>query len=210
MENQTPSPIPQPPVRRSPTPRRDEREVFTLVILGKRGTGKTTYIRRLVNQSLQAKRRVLIVTPNMDDFASIPLVHPRYTDRIATYKGARKIVTYGEPTEIDNICKIFRHGLLVFDDCRSYLLDKPSVHLKNMLISARHYDVDIIAVGHGVTTVPPQFFTYATHFMIFATTDNPIKRKNDVQNYPAFESAIQSVNREALKQPHTFKIIKNE
>lgn len=119
-------------------------------------------------------------------------------------------MTYGEPAEIDNICRIFRHGLLVLDDCRSYLLDKPSVYLKNMLISARHYDVDIIAVGHGVTTVPPQFFTYATHFMVFATTDNPIKRKNNVQNYPKFEETILSVNREALKDPHTYKIIKNE
>lgn len=181
-----------------------------MVIIGKRGTGKTTYIRKLVNNSLEAKRRVLIVTPNMDDFASIPLVHPRFTERIATYKGARRIVTYGAPAEIDNICRIFRHGLLVFDDCRSYLLDKPSVYLKNMLISARHYDVDIIAVGHGVTTVPPQFFTYATHFMIFATTDNPVKRKNDVQNYPKFESTILSVNRDALADPHTYKIIKNE
>lgn len=181
-----------------------------MVVIGKRGTGKTTYIRKLVKNSLTAKRRVLIVTPNMDDFFGIPLVHPRYTERIATYKGARRIVTYGDPAEIDNICKIFRHGLLVFDDCRSYLLDRPSVYLKNMLISARHYDVDIIAVGHGVTTVPPQFFTYATHFMIFATTDNPVKRKNDVQNYPKFESTIQDVNREAINNPHTFKIIKNE
>ena len=146
----------------------------------------------------------------MDDFASIPLVHPSYPDRIARYKGARRIVTYGEPTEIDNICRIFRHGLLVFDDCRSYLLDKPSVYLKNMLISARHYDVDIIAVGHGFTSVPPQFFTYATHFMIFATTDNPVKRKNDVQNFPSVEATVEQVNHDALSDPHTFKIIKNE
>ena len=193
-----------------------------MVILGKKNTGKTTYVRRIIRQSLQAKRRVLVVTPNYDDFQGIPMVNPRFPQRIATYKGARRIVCVAEPKTVDEICKDFRHGLLVFDDCRAYIGDKPSIYLKNMLISARHYDVDIIAVGHGLTTVPPQFFAYATHFMVFATTDNPVKRKNDVRNFPALEATVNQVNHDAtlpeakdaqgnvFAGPHVFKIVKNE
>ena len=99
---------------------------------------------------------------------------------------------------------------MVFDDCRAYIDDKPSIYLKSLLISARHDDVDIIAVGHGFTPVPPQFFAYATHFMIFATTDNPINRKKNVRDYPTVEATVAQVNKEALTDPHTFKIIKNE
>lgn len=197
------------PTSRQPS-KEEGREVFTLVVLGKRGTGKTTYIRKLINRSLAGKRRVLVVTPNFDDFQGIPMVHPDYPQRVATYKGARKIVCVADPKAIDGICQSFRHGLLVFDDCRAYLPDKPSIHLKNMLISARHYDVDIIAVGHGFTTVPPQFFAYATHFMVFATTDNPVNRKNNVRNYPEVVSLVQRVNQRALKEPHYFEIIRNE
>lgn len=181
-----------------------------MVILGKKGTGKTTYIKRLINKSLEAKRRVLVVTPNFDDFQGIPLVHPNYPHRVATYKGARKIVCVADKKAIDEICKDFRHGLLVFDDCRAYIDDKPSTYLKAMLISARHYDVDIIAVGHGFTTVPPQFFAYATHFMVFATTDNPINRKNNVRDYPTVEGTVKYVNHQALSDPHFYAIIKNE
>ena len=181
-----------------------------MVILGRKGTGKTTYIRRLINKSLQNKRRVLVVTPNFDDFQGIPMVHPDYPQRVATYKGARKIICRADPKAIDEICKNFRHGLLVFDDCRAYIDDKPSIYLKSLLISARHDDVDIIAVGHGFTTVPPLFFTYATHFAVFATTDAVARRKNCVINFPALEATVGQVNREALTNPHTFKIIKNE
>jgi len=58
--------------------------------------------------------------------------------------------------------------------------------------------------------VPPLFFTYATHFAVFATTDKVKRRENCVINYPVLESTVNRVNREALKDPHTFKIIKNE
>ncbi|MCR5040058.1 MAG: hypothetical protein K6A94_12085 [Bacteroidales bacterium] len=207
MEQQ---PIPTPSPAPSPTNRSEPREVFVMVILGRKGTGKTTYIRRLINKSLQNKRRVLVVTPNFDDFQGIPMVHPDYPQRVATYKGARKIICRADPKAIDEICKNFRHGLLVFDDCRAYIDDKPSIYLKSLLISARHDDVDIIAVGHGFTTVPPQFFAYATHFMIFATTDNPINRKKNVRDYPTVEATVNKVNHDALTDPHTFKIVKNE
>lgn len=183
---------------------------MVLIILGQRGTGKTTYIRRLIRRSLENRRRVLVLTPNFDDFQEIPLVHPRFPGRIANYKGARRIVGVSDPKEVDDVCKIFKHGLLVLDDCRSYLPDKPSIMLKNMMISARHFDVDIVAVGHGFTTVPPQFFAYATHFMIFSTTDNPISRKNNARNYPVMEATVQKVNEAAKKDPHAFIIIKNE
>ena len=217
-KNKTPAMETQQPSISTPTtsqnqqrpPKTETREVYVMVVLGKKGTGKTTYIRRLINKALMVKRRVLVVTPNYDDFRGIPMVHPDYPQRVATYKGARKIVCVAEPKTIDEICKVFRHGMLVLDDCRAYIDDKPSIYLKNMLISARHYDVDIIAVGHGFTTVPPQFFAYATHFMVFATTDNPINRKRNVRNYPEVEATVNQVNHDALTDPHTFKIIKNE
>lgn len=186
------------------------REVYVMIVLGKKGTGKTTYVRRLIKQALSVRRRVLVVTPNLDDFTSIPLVHPRYPQRIASYRGARRVVCVAEPKQVDEICKVFRHGLLVLDDCRAYLDDKPSIYLKNMLISARHYDVDVIAVGHGFTTVPPQFFAYATHFMLFATTDNPANRKKNVRDYAKVDAVVRQVNQRALQDPHHFEIIKNE
>ena len=183
--------------------------MFKIVAVGKPGTGKTTQIRKLVRAALVAKRRVLVVTPHENEWTDLPLVHPSYHGRIATYIGGRRIVVR-ELEQCREVCRLFRHGLLVFDDCRAYIPDAPDPAVRTMLLSCRQDDRDLIAVGHGFTTVPPLFFTYATHFMVFATTDNVARRRNCVLNFEALEKTVAEVNREALSNPHTFKIIKNE
>lgn len=185
------------------------RECFKIVIVGKPGTGKTTQIRRLVRNALFARRRVLIVTPHENEWEDIPLVHPQYTNRIASYVGARRLICR-ELEDFREACRLFKHGLLVCDDCRAYIPDAPDPTVRTMLLSCRQDDRDLIAVGHGFTTVPPLFFTYATHFAIFATTDEVKRRKNCVLNFDSVSSTVQRVNKEALNDPHYFEIIKNE
>ena len=180
-----------------------------MVVVGKPGTGKTTKLRALVRSSLEARRRVLVVTPHDNEWTGLPLVHPRFTERIATYRGGRRIVVR-ELEQLREVCRLFTNGLLVLDDCRVYVPDAPDPAVRAKLISCRQDGIDLIAVGHGFTTVPPLFFTYATHFMIFATTDNVSRRRNCVLDYPTLEATFNQVNREALADPHTFKIIRNE
>ena len=185
------------------------REVFKIVAVGKPGTGKTTQIRRIVRSALLAKRRVLVVTPHENEWLDLPEVHPRFPERITSYVGGRRIVIR-ELEQFREVCRLFKNGLLVCDDCRVYIPDTPDPTVRAMLISCRQDDRDVIAVGHGFTTVPPLFFTYATHFMIFATTDKVDRRQKCVLNFPAVKYTVDAVNKEALEDPHTFKIIKNE
>lgn len=191
------------------TKAKTEREVFKMVVVGKPGTGKTTKIRELVHACLESGRRVLIVTPHWNEWQDIPEVHPRFHGRIATYKGARRILVR-EREDFSEVCRLFRHGLLVCDDCRIYVGNPVDQDVRSMLLSCRQNDVDLIAVGHGFTQVPPQFFTYATLFMVFATTDNVSQRKNVVVNYDAVERTVHEVNAAATSDPHTFMIIRNE
>ena len=180
-----------------------------MVFVGKPGTGKTTQIRRLVRKALEAKRRVLVVTPHENEWLDLPLVNPRFPSRIATYVGGRRIIVR-ELDQFREVCELFKHGLLVCDDCRAYIPDAPDPTVRTMLLSCRQDDRDLIAVGHGFTTVPPLFFTYATHFAVFATTDAVKRRKDSVINFPAVEATVNTVNKEAQENPHFYKIIKNE
>ena len=185
----------------------NERTPKQLVILGTNGTGKTTFTKKLlINEIKKENSHALVVTPDDMEWNTLPFVHPKFPNRIEWYVGARKIIYY--PGLIDNIRDNFRNGLLIFDDCRAYFDSSLESSLHALLIRRRQQMIDIIVCGHGFTEVPPKFFTFATHFVLFKTTDNIDRRKNVIQNFDQMKQAQQRVNRMAEKEPHYYEIIK--
>lgn len=178
-----------------------------IIVLGTNGTGKTTLVKKLVlNEIKKQDSHVLVVVPDDMEWSSLPWVHPRFIGRIENYVKARKIVYF--PGLIDIIRDKFQNGLVVFDDCRAYFTAAIDMDLRSLLIRRRQQMIDIIAVGHGFTEVPPAFFTFATHFALFKTIDNINRRKNFISNFEQIKEAQADINNKALKNPHHFEIIK--
>lgn len=188
----------------------ETREVFKMVFVGKPGTGKTSVLRKMLHDALEEGRRTLIVTPHENEWEAVPMVHPRFPERIRHYRGARRIICHGEKEILENIKRNFVNGFLIFDDCKAYIRPSDRVYMEQFLLALRQKDVDFACCGHGFTTIPPVFYTFATEFVIFATTDNPKKRKDDVMNFEEVEKAVARVNQEALRNKHYFEIIKNQ
>ena len=138
------------------------------------------------------------------------MVHPRFSHRIRTYKGARRIICHGEKAILENIKRNFVNGFLIFDDCKAYIRPSDRVYMEQFLLALRQKDVDFACCGHGFTTIPPVFYTFATEFFVFATTDNPKKRKDDVMNYELLEATVKRVNQTAESNKHYYEIIKNQ
>lgn len=178
-----------------------------IIVLGTNGTGKTTLVKKLViNELKKPDSHVLIVVPDDIEWTSVEWVNDRFPHRIGIYKGVRKIVYYEGLLEV--IREHFRNGLVIFDDCRAYFKSSIDMDLRSLLIRRRQQMIDIVAVGHGFTEVPPAFFTFATHFILFKTIDNIDRRKGVMSDFDRIKEIRNHINEKAESNIHYFETIK--
>lgn len=178
-----------------------------ILVMGTNGTGKTTFVKKLViNELKKPDSHILVVVPDDMEWNSLEYVNSRFPHRIEWYKGARKIIYFDGLLPI--IRENFRNGLIVFDDCRAYFTASLDNDLHSLLIRRRQQMIDICAVGHGFTEIPPKMYTFATHYALFKTIDNIERRKNVIQNFDELKAAQLRINEKAQSDPHYFEVIK--
>lgn len=178
-----------------------ERAAKLVILLGTNGTGKTTMLRNILQQSGQ---RALIVTPDDVEWTDLP-INNLETKEDFQFTGMCRHIFNPEKT-LDAI-KLYKKGILVFDDCRSYFQDRTDPRVRDLLIRRRQRSVDVFAVGHGFTQVPPVFFTFASAYILFKTVDNIKLRKNCIVNYDFMARCQQEVNMKAKEDLHFFRHI---
>jgi hypothetical protein len=188
-----------------------EREAKLTIVLGATGTGKTTIIDDIIKKS---KQRALICTPSGVEWNQYPdseLLLPADFQ----FSGIRRFVfppllSTKEFTGIMKRLDCFTNGFLVFDDCRMYFQSNELTNktLRLFLGRKRQKMIDIFAVGHGFTEVPPMFFTFATDILLFRTADNIERRKSCLKDYDAMVKAQREVNQKAKTSPYFVKYLK--
>ena len=189
-----PSPLPQ-----------NERVGKTVIMVGTNGTGKTTMLRQILHNSGQ---RALIVTPDDVEWQQYPETPLLAADDFV-FDGIRRHIF--SPRHTLEAITHFRKGIIVFDDCRSYLGDKTDERIRDLFIRKRQRELDVFAVAHGFTQVPPVFFTFATDYFVFHTLDNIVRRKNCITDDSAFERIKQAqaeLKKEFANNPHAYRRIK--
>lgn len=182
-----------------------QRTAKLVIVLGFNGTGKTTVLRHILQSTAQ---KALVITPDDAEWTDCPLTELEKPSDFV-FRGIHRHI-YNPDRTLDAIAKL-RKGALVFDDCRAYFQDRTDTEIRKLLIRRRQLESDVYVVGHGFTQVPPVFFTFVSHYILFRTVDNIERRKDCIYNNFEYIKQMQAkVNAEAKSNPHYFVIINNE
>lgn len=169
------------------TETKTKRKTFLDLVVGINGTGKTTFLRQNV---VEKSRKALVVTPDEAEWRFLPTVST--AQEVYNLQGAARLVCDGSEEQLMMITRSFFGGALVFDDAMAYLqFGSTSPVMRYVYIRRRQYGVDIYLVAHGLRQVPVQAFTFGSHLILFATTENfsTRKRELDPDTYTAIERA---------------------
>lgn len=174
------------------------RQQLFFILVGTNGTGKTTLTKKLISG-----RKTLVIDPDGLEWGSLPTIDMEEITQIKDGASARVIAPdYKSIVSLVN----YKHGNLVLDDCRYYVRSRIEEGVRQLLVRRRQKDVDIFAVAHSLNEIPPTFWTFATHLVLFKIKDNPQRLK---QNIPKFreltEKHIPEIN--GHKNHHYYRVI---
>jgi hypothetical protein len=194
------------------------RKQFCHLLVGGNGSGKTYTAIEIAIEYMRnnPKKRVLFILCDDNDkkLRNVPRIGFK---NLRTFKGVAKIIIDTEK-DFDKIREAYRadfsedgtescfplNGLIVCDDLGSAMPRRPE-KVAMFIKKRRQINADFLWLFHGWRNdVPPLFFTYINHIIIFQTSDTYDEfvkkiRKDKVQEFIQLYDYVQ---KEAKKDPH--------
>ncbi len=208
--------MPQPSKRKSRTKpvaevqQEKPRTTRQALVIGTNGTGKTTYLFKVV-QAVKGFRRVLVVDFENAErvWQSFKEIDPADRSEMMAFQGIRRINwAQHDDATLRLLRNFYRNGILVFDDCRTYLKANLEDELHQLLIRRRQYMLDIFVVAHSFQDVPPKFFQFSTDIVLFRIARPIDDRKRMLANPTQVLAAHDRIQRLSQANPHYHEIIR--
>lgn len=147
------------------------RDAEITVIMGKNGTGKSTFVENILNA---INHRAIVVTLNGAPkiWRQYPIIDPSDRKEMKSFEGIRQVLFFQhEEKTFEYLHRNFHDGTLVFDDCRGYLSSNVDSNqdFKRILMDFRHKMLDLFFVVHSPADLPPRLWGFYSTAWIGAT-----------------------------------------
>jgi len=170
------------------------------IVLGRRGSGKTTYIKKLIaNYGKKHPGQKILVLDTLD--------HPAYReipnidiDLMSRWIRPNTYRIYGGNTDeiLQAVDKNLTNALVVMEDASKYLNRTITPEVRRFIYDSKQKNLDIIFLFHGFMSCPPELFRMVDNLVLFKTGDTPESRKRDLMNYnevlTSYNSVIKNLN----------------
>ena len=176
------------------------------IFVGVNGTGKSTFAHQIARQEVAAGGRALIVTPHEDEWTQYANITSR--QQLHDFTGIRRMFCVPEKKFakelFDGILQHYKYGLLILDDARIYIQANVGETINRLMISRRQLKLNIITMFHGLTQVPPAYFTYCSRLVLWNTIDNIDRKKNVIPEeiITAVEQAKRRIGTRCQQNPY--------
>lgn len=174
------------------------------LLLGRRGTGKTFYMKRVIMSFLMKQSKALIIdTLDHPAYFGVKTIPPEF---IRGMRGGDCCRCWGSNTDkILEACEEFKNGLLVIEDATKFIEGRLQDSVKRLVYDSKQKNVDIVFIFHGFVACPPALFRICDNIVLFKTGDVPDVRKNDLPAFEEVSKAHAAVM--ADKNPYAHKLI---
>lgn len=180
-----------------------------ILILGKRGTGKTYYGKEIIKtyQEFQPNMKILVMDtfdhPSYREIPEISLDLLKRWDKPATYR-----IYKGNKSKIlDVISEYMYNSVIIFEDARKIIKKVLPKNVEEFIIDSKQKNLDLIFMYHGFTFCPLDLLRYADDVVMFKCA-NPIMRKNDILNFEEIYEAWKKIKNDPF--PYAKKTINIE
>lgn len=165
------------------------------VVVGRRGTGKSTFVLNEVikpYRETHLSQKVLIVdTLDHPLYRTIASIEPNDIRRWVKPNIYR---CYSSQTNevMKNITETLHNALVVFEDASKYIRGRVDDDIRRFILDSKQRNLDLIFVFHGFAFAPPEIWRLVDIITIFKT-DNPASRKKDLVEYEQIQTAWENV-----------------
>jgi ABC-type oligopeptide transport system ATPase subunit len=167
-----------------------ERDAQITIILGRNGTGKSTFCQKIIDRM---NTRALAVTYNgmPKIWRPYPEINIKNAKAMAFKKGIRQVIA-GRYEQSANKNDVFQYiytnykgGSIIWDDCRGYINSSvdSNKYFRQLLLDFRHRMLDQFFVVHSPSDVPPRLWGFASTAWIGAT--DALVNKSQVKTHSA-------------------------
>lgn len=163
--------------------------MFNMTIIGKMGTGKTHFVKKLI-----AGKRQFIFDVNND-----------YKDLVTNYNAPKsRMVDLDHEVFIDT-CLKKKNTICVFEDATGFLEGRLPKKFRKAFVAKRHTGNANIYLFHDIKSAPPKMISLSDFVVLFYTSDELYQVQ---KKYPSLLKSFIEVQDMYVKNPHYYKIIK--
>lgn len=172
-----------------------------VVFVGRPLTGKTYFINQLLDQE---QKKVLIYDLNNEPkYRHFPKMT---VDKIPYWKsGKYRVFTPDADELLEAIQKDVRNATIVLEDATSYITANTTRILRKILVSRRHWNLDIFLTFHSLNLVPPVVFELCNYVVVKKTHDSE-KKLAKIDKIPNPEQLLKAWQK-VMKDKNEFKQI---